>query len=297
MTLMCESLERFVESIENYASQKPDRRFAVGSIRGASSMIARRSDEDMNKRVSDFIIPYEYFADTMTIEDLERARGDLIATASMKESDLQMDHKDVYTSEEFIEAVRDVAADVDDPVVICAHFSPGSGSYQIYAGDNEKPRRIGSLTFPESMFSSPGCAPIRQMHVAFRGLLVFERSDLSDPAQAMADGEIESVELEDRYPDRLEPSEVYETLKSLSVGDRVLFNDRKRPLRVVPVEESSFFAYSNTECMFLEAHGSDYRVALREDKYSELETDHDSEYITEIEVVDRADTDDQKVTA
>lgn len=289
MALMCETLEGFVESIENYVDDRPDRVFATGYLGGRFSGKLTHDDEEMSKRLSDFIVPHEYFADTETLEDIEAAHNDLFATTTVPSSLVVTEHEDVRSADEFIGSVRGMAEDVDDPIVVCAYFSPGRNHRRYGNDDNDKPRRFASVHFPEAMMSGPGLRPLKRMALSFAGLLIFERDDLSAEAQAMADGEIDHVELEDRHPDRLDPDEVYETLSSLSPGDRVQINDRKRPLTVTTVEESSFRPYGNVETMFFEAHGNDYRVSLYEDNYSKLETGNDSERITEIEVVEHAE--------
>jgi hypothetical protein len=296
MPIYCYDLDGFLKSIDGLEADKPERSVVLGRLDGRHANVLQKEDQNF-KRLSDFIFPGEIFADPDTLDDLRNARTDLIVTGVMPSKMLATDHEDVLTYDEYRDVVRDVASDFDDPVFLTGHFHAGRSYRMTGNAKNNKPRHFASMYFPEAVFATDGCAPLKNMASGYPGTVVLEADQLTENAQAVARGEIDSFDLDGREDDSMEPAEIYETLTSLSPGARVRLNDRNRAMEVVPRSETSRLGYANAECMFLTGNGTEYRLTLKEDSYGQLDWSSDTEYVRSVEVVEQADEGQQKVAA
>lgn len=295
MAVYLNDLEEFIGATHSLEEANPDRKIALGFLGGNYAGVLEVTDDNC-KRISDFIYPGEVFVDEDTLDDVDNAATDLIATGIIPEKMLATDHDAVFTFEEYRDRVREVAADFDEPVFYSGKFSPGR-NYRTYGNaDNDKPRRAASMHFPEDAFEARGTDPVESMDMALPGTIVLEGSHLTDDALAVARGEKDAIELADRNEDAMDPDVLYDTLTSLSPGDRVVVNERTRSMTVVSPEETSRRDYSNSETMFLSGNGTEYRVSFAE-KYPKMDWSSDTEWITTVDVVGQADPEQQEVVA
>lgn len=280
----------YAEQIDKMAESMSDRGIVLGTLEGAQVRV--RYDEDENlKRLGEFVYPAELFADERQTSDLASADTQLVATGVFPEEILDSTAVDVIGYDNLKEHAREIATNFEDPIFFVGVFHP-DGNYQMTGNpDNNKPRRLGSMTFPERVFDTDGgLAPLQKLHLGFPGTVVIEADRLTDETVAYARGDRDELPIKEREDDRMDPDDLDDLLHSLSEGDRVQINDRNRPLTVVPRSETTQIGVANHECVFLSGNGTDYRVPIpnRDGRYPKLEWKSDSEYIGDLEVVERA---------
>ncbi|OLZ39112.1 hypothetical protein A6E15_19300 [Natrinema saccharevitans] len=291
--------ENFAEQIDKMAEAKPDRAIVLGDLVGRHAGTRYEDDEHL-KQLGEFVYPAELFADETGTTGLEAADHRLAATGVFPSEYVDETEPAVLSYDEYQDYADDVAGEFRDPIFLVGAWHPGH-SYQITGNpENSKPRKCGSMAYPESVFeTTQGCAPLNELHLGFPGTVVLEADALDEETVAYARGECHELPVEEREDNRMEAKAINQTLRSLSDGDRVRVNDRDRPLTVVPRAETTQIGVGGYDCVFLSGNGTDYRIKIEngDSQYPELEWRSDREYIGEIEVVERAETTQAEVTA
>lgn len=254
--------------------QDEERLVLCGTI---GSPIIRKDSDEMVLRVGPFAYVYELFSDADR-SALSEASFKFSTCGFVPETMVSEDSAAVMTHEEFRAAVEAEIAEFDDPAVISGTFSPG-GSYQLSGnGANDKPRRIASMAYPEDAFTAPGTMPLKKLGMSLLGTVIVERNVLSDEANEVINGERESIDLEDRHPDRMDTEEIHDVLDSLSEGDRVTLNDRSRSME---------FTERRRGLIYLKGNGTTYHIDVSvgdRSRYPRMTWASGSDYVTKIDV-------------
>lgn len=293
------SSEEFAEQVEKMADDQPEKAIVLGDLEGRNGRPTYNADAN-TKHLGEFVYPGELFAKPEGTEPLESADTRLVATGVFPSKYIDLECDAVLDYDEYKRYALDVADEFRDPVFIIGGWFP-TGNYQITGNsENNKPRRCGSMAFEERVFdTATGCQPLNELHLGFPGTIVLEADTLAKGTVEYVRGERDELPFEEREDDRMDAAEINAILRDLSPGDRIQVNDRNRALTVVPRSESSRIGVAGYECVFLSGNGTDYRIKVpkRDTDYPELEWHTDSEYIGELEVVDRTEGEQAEVPA
>jgi|GEM_PF-5678181 len=279
-----ESRDGYHELVDALEDEFPDRLVAIGQSPGLG--LAITLDESSNtKRVADFIYPAEIFTEPGATTDLGNGDFRLLGASLTPAKHVDQSTDGVLDYDDFREEI-DAAADAldGDAAFLVGGFSP-DGNWQMYGNaDNDKPRKLSSIQYPERYFETDGTAALREIHSGLFGTVVLSQSLFTDESLAFMRGERDRLPLNERDTGP-SPDELREQLRSLSPGDEVLVNDRKRPLTVLAPDEAKRRGYASGEAVFLSGNGTEYRVHIHADVYPRLEWSTDREAIGQLDVV------------
>lgn len=284
LKIRLENAEEYHELINALAENMPDQSFVLPEIGGRNSGISIDHDNGF-KRVADFVFPAEIFSSSETRDDIAAADKRLLAPGLIPNEYLDTDADCVVSYDDLHEMADAAAESVDgDAAFLIGGFSPNGNWNMTGNPDNNKPRKLSAMHFPERAFdTATACEPLQKVHTGLLGTLVMPQSAFTDESLAFMRGERDRLPIEERDTGP-SPEEINEQLRGLSPGDMVTVNNRSRALRVIPNDETRRIGWSSGETMFLKGNGTVYRLHIKDGKYPKMDWSSDRVSVTEVEI-------------